>query len=332
LITTTDYPHLSEDNKDKTKPVIFGIVNGIKVMCINSNEVTPTNYEFLICDDEFFDSNYYIIDIYTIRVNRGETNEKIVTSYTRSGNILSIPASTVVGTGTIADYLDNVNIDTVEMSVTNGVDIIKYLMLYYEGKSYITTFWDTTETTASRATARDTGIYIDKSDQKLIDILKIVCNDIDARFFQKWNGLYTIRLYDNDRDPAKQIYDSKWIGNPGIENTGSEYLSSVVIKYGHDWDKNIYKYQYEYTGALKESAHNTYKKYKNDSFETNLINSDAAEEKALTIMQQSYQIGDIVTRPMIANDGTTDYSSTLEITDFIIAQPKNDRQTRSTVI
>ena len=103
------------------------------------------------------------------------------------------------------------------MSIANGVDIIKYLMLYYEGKPYITTFWDTTETTAARATARDTGIFIDQSDKKLIDILKTVCSDIDARFFQKWNGLYTVRLYDNDRTPVKQIYDSKWINKPSIQ-------------------------------------------------------------------------------------------------------------------
>lgn len=322
LLTTTEYPYLDSALTNKPKPVIFGVVYGIKVMCINTNEVTPTNYEFLICDDEFFDDDYYITDIYTVRVNRGETNEKVVTSYTHSGNILSIPASTVVGTSTIKEYLDNVTIDAVEMSIINGVDIIKYLMLYYEGKPYISTFWDTTETTAARATARDTGIFIDQSDKKLIDILKTVCSDIDARFFCKWNGLYTVRLYDNDRTPIKQIYDSKWVNKPSIQNNSSEYLSSVVIKYGHDWDKDVYNYQYEYTGVLKESAHNTYKKYKNDSFETNLINMDSAEEKALTIMQQSYKIGDIVNRTMTANDGTTDYASTLEITDFIIAQPK----------
>ena len=170
--------------------------------------------------------------------------------------------------------------------------------------------------------SRDTGIFIDQSDKKLIDILKIICNDIDGRFFCKWNGLYTIRLYDNDRTPLGQIYDSKWVNKPSIQNNSSEYLSSVVIKYGHDWDKDVYNYQYEYTGALKESAHNTYKKYKNDSFETNLIDSASAAGKALDIMQQSYKIGDIVNRTMTANDGTTDYASTLEITDFIIAQPK----------
>ena len=129
-------------------------------------------------------------------------------------------------------------------------------------------------------------------------------------------------IYFRRREPLGQIYDSKWVNKPSIQNNSSEYLSSVVIKYGHDWDKDVYNYQYEYTGALKESAHNTYKKYKNDSFETNLIDSTSAAGKALDIMQQSYKIGDIVNRTMTANDGTTDYASTLEITDFIIAQPK----------
>lgn len=323
LITTTDYPHLSEDNKDKTKPVIFGTVYWIPAICLNAKETSPSSYQFLICDDEFIDGSYYISSVGNIIANRGGDNETDITSSCPIvKNIIYIDPATVIGDGTILDYVDDITIEYVTMSISNGVVILRGLLRCYEGKPYISTFWDTTETTLAATTAGDTGLYVDSSTKKLIDILKDVCSDIGARFFCKWDGRYTIRLYDNDRAPVKYIYDSRWIGDPSVENTGSEFLSSVVIKYGHDISEDKYLYRYEYTGTLKNLAHLTYKRYKNEEFETNLITETDAAAKALTIMQQSYNVGDIVKRSIIADDGITDYATELEITDFIYGLPK----------
>jgi len=327
----TDFVNLDDDDVGKTIPVIFGSVLNVPLICVNKKEITPTNYKFLVCDDEFFSGAYYIDTISNVYVNYKDKDETYIahaiSGWSGSGNIIYIPASTVVGTGTIADNLDNVTCD-VAMNDSNGVNLVKYLIWFYEGKPFISTFWDTTETDIAKNTSYDTGIYISEGSKKLVDIIKEICNDIDGRFFSKWDGRYTIRLYDSARTPALQIYDSKWKGDPEISNNGSEYLSSCIIRYGKENDKDDYVFQYEEI-RLKESAHNTYKKYKVETFETNLIDATDAASKGYNIMSQSYSVGDIVSRSVVLDDGETNFGDSLDLGDFIIGLPKKRITNRS---
>lgn len=313
-LNKTDYPYLSDSNVDAAKPVIFGACFNVPVICLNEEETT-VNYNFLLCDDEFFDSDYYISSIANVYCNG-----IAVSTYTRSGNILTIAGNYDLGDDTVADNLDSVVCD-ITMTIINGVDIIKYLMKYYDGKPYVESFWNIFEVDSAQLLSLNTGIYVDDSSEKLADIISDVCNDISARFFVNWNGKYTIRLYDNDRLSAAQINDSLWLGTPSIKNNGSEYLTSCVIKYQKQIDDDDYAAQYEET-TYKETAYNTYKKYNVETYETNLPDLASATEKGQNIMVQSYSIGDIVTRPMIMDDGTNNFGDILDLGDFIVANPE----------
>ena len=198
------------------------------------------------------------------------------------------------------------------MPIVNGVSIIKDLMKNYDGKTFISSFWDTAETTAAETYCRNTSIYID-DDAALSKCIESICFDCDLRFFTHDNGLYTVRLYDAARTPVMTIRTDDYLTAPEIQNSGSEYLTSCIIKYRKSLDNDKYR-TYEET-SYAAAAYAIYKKYKSKTFETGLYELTAAQEKATTLMDYQANVRDIITRVL-----PWDYA-TIEITDFVTASP-----------
>jgi len=303
LLQIADYPYLSDGNIDKPKPVAYGTVKNAKAICLNEEESAPTNRTFLICDTEFNNVSS-LTTIYVDGVSTGITGTTDLTAGTFTMTTVSV-----------ADNEDNITIDFVATSFDNGVEIIKYLMLNYDGKTFLASFWDLTEVNAAVLLARDTSLYIDSGSKKLRDGLQSVASDIDARFFVKNDGVYTIRIFNEDRTPnTKRIENDEYENDPKIVNNGSEYLSSVIIEYNHDLENDKYL-TYENTG-FKQEVFDTYKKYKVETFTTNLINLADATDKSNTIMNISKSVKDEISRSVFwSNFG-------IEPSDFIEASPE----------
>jgi hypothetical protein len=299
LLSTLDYPFLNDNNNDQAKPVAYGKILNAPSYCLNEEETSPSEYTFLFADT----SNNFVGSIQEVRVN----------------GVAKTPASTnlILGTfnltsGDVGGDFDEVKIDFT-VDIKNGVEILKDLMLNYDTKPFLDSFFDVDEMNLAASSARDTSLYIDDSSVKLSDAIESVANDCDIRFFVKDNGLYTARLYDENRNPDYTILKDDWIDDPAIVNNGSQYLTSVRIGYNHNIDEDTRVY-YENVD-FRDVAFDRYKQYKTETFDTELTTLADAIDKSETIMELSSEIDDIIER-------TTNWSYVnIEPTDFIIANP-----------
>lgn len=297
LLNKTTYPYLSDDNVDKPKPIKYGKQINSPCICLNETQTGTSTFTFLLCDTEF-NAVSSITQVYVDGVATATASQNLA-------------AGTFTLTMTAETNQALVTADFVAGSITNGVDIIKDLMYRYDDKNYTSTFWDITETNLAQTTARATSVSVD-DDKKLQDVIQQVCVDIDGIFFFKDTGVYTVRLYDANRAISKIIKQDEWLDEPQIENNGSEFLSSVIIKYNHNIDDDTYE-QYENVN-YKETVFDTYKTYKTTTIETNLTSLADAQAKSESIMSISKLVGDIVSR-------TIHYTTDIEIMDFIVAAP-----------
>jgi len=299
LLNDTDYPNLSDSNNDVAKPVAYGVITNAPSYCLNEEEGGSPDRVFIFVDTE----NNPVGSIEEVRVD----------------GVVKTPTETdlLAGTFTLSNGDTGGNYDDVKIDFTvdtvNGINILKDLMLNYDNKPFLDSFFDTTEVDAAETDCRDTSLYIDESSQKLKDAIESVCNDCDIRFFVKDNGLYTARLYDEDRTPDHTIKKDDWINDASIANNGNQFLTSCRIGYKHDIDED--KRLYYENVDFKESTFATYKSYNTDPFDTELTTLADAIDKSETIMNISSNISDIVER-------TTNWNySTIEPTDFVIAAP-----------
>ena len=271
LLTLTDYPYLNESNIDTPKPVAYGDIYGAECICLNEEETAAT-YTFLLCDTEF--NNVYSLNKVLVE---GVDQTANATLNASAGTFTLATAYYDPGDEVIADFTVNIK---------NGVDIIKDLIANYDDKPYLSSFWDLTETAIAQALSRNTSLYID-DDTKLSECIESICFDIDGLFFSKDNGLYTIRIYDEDREPVKTIKSDEWVNIPDVENEGSQYLTSAIIKYKKNLTDDTYL-QIE-NRDYESAAFDTYKRYKVETFETMLTTESDANLKAQTILD--YKIG-----------------------------------------
>ena len=301
---TTDYPDLADGNVDKMIPIAYGSIKNAPAFCVNEDEEgSPATYTFKFCDTEF-----NVATALTYVFIEGERLD--------SGDINSIDLATGTFTLTSAvlnDRFGDVTCDFTGANITNGVDIIKDLMLNYANTTYISALWDTTETAIAQSDSRSTSLYI-KDQIKLNKAIEQVCIDIDALFFAKDSGLYSIRIYDADRVPVKTIYKDEWMDEPQIDNNSDEFLTSCIIKYNKDQTEDEY-YTYEETAYI-DDAYAIYKSKQSKTIETGLTTEAAAILKAQTIMDRSKLVQDVVKRSVKFQH----YD--LEIMDFIICDPR----------
>ena len=301
-LTLEDWPDLKDSNVNNVKPVAYGPIFNAECICLNEEDASAADRIFLICDTEY--NPVYSLD--TIYVNGVET------AITGSADLAA--GTFTMTKASVFDNFDEVSADFVATRNYSGVDIIKDLMLNYDDRPYISSLWDTAE--IDSITSRDSSLYVDKGEFKLAKAIESVCIDIDGRFFAKNNGLYTIRLYDEDRTPNdKEIYNYEWGENLSIQNNGSQFLSSVIVEYQKDMKNDGYLI-YENT-VYENEVFNRYKKKKVGNYKTGLPTLADAQEKSETIMNISKNVQDVVSRSTFWNNFG------IEPTDFVICSPSN---------
>lgn len=300
--TVASYPNIGESNVNKFKPIAYGDIRNAECICLNELESpTPATYTFHFMDTEFYSAT----SLTAVRVD----GVAATPTPTLSAGTFTLTAAAVGGkfSDVVADFR-GVDID-------NGVEIIKDLMINYADVSYISSNYDLTEVAAAStiAGARNDSFYTSKQ-IALNKGLEQICVDIDGLFFAKNNGLYTIRIYDEDRTPVKTIKKDDWISDPEIENNTDEFLSSVIINYSKNQKSDTYLsfVNTDYEQAVIDLYHSSQSK----TINTGLSDSASAEAKSEVIMASSKEIKDIVSRSV--NFSFYD----LEIMDFVIADPK----------
>lgn len=299
-ITTAEYPNVDDSEVDKVKPVAYGTVYNRPAIRLDARG-GQASYPYLVCDTTYNDITG------PVTWYNPEKNTSGTTTATK-GVITLTAAQSQDTDGNLTDIFVSFS-----CGPSNGVDIIKNLMLNYDGKTYIASFWDTAEVNASQALAWNTSLYID-DDTELAKCIESVCADCNLRFFAHDDGRYTIRVYDETRAQTKTIHTDDWIDDPAIANNGSEYLTSCAIQYKYDGHTEKYS---TYTDTTREAeAYDVYKKYKSKTFETGLYELTAAQSKGAVIMEFSSNVRDVITRSL-PWAGYYD----LEIGDFVFASP-----------
>ena len=301
LLNQTDWPYLKDKYVGKPKPVAYGYIYNAKCYCMNGDESSPSYYTFLMCDT-YFNSVHSISAAYI--------DDEAVSIYD-----YDLSAGTFRLTFAIADgNLTKVTADF-RVNIHNGVDILKDLILNYDNKPYLASFWDLTETDIARGLARNTSVYVNNK-KKLKDVIKDVAEDIQGLFFAHDDGTYTVRIFDEDRTPAKTIYKDEWIPQdtePEIEDYADEFMTSCVVQYRKD-QKNREFREYENTDD-EQTAFDTYKNYKTETFETGLTTLADAQAYSEEILQYRTSVPVVVEREVKFNH----YD--LEIMDFLICDP-----------
>ena len=296
-----DWPDISEGNINEVKPVAYGQIFNAECICLNEEDTSAADRIFLICDTEF-NSVQSLDKIYVDGVETAITGAADLADGTFTMTKVSV-----------FDNFGEISADFVSSTFETGINIILNLMLNYDNKPFIDSLWDTTEVNA--AVSRDSSLYIDKGNTKLSKAIEEVCVDIDARFFMKNGGLYTIRIYDEDRTPnTREIENIEWMGNPSIDNNGSQFLSSVIISYAKDQKEDKYL-TYE-NDDYKDDVFDRYKKLKVGQYNTMLPTLSDAMDKSETIMNISKNVQDVVERDANWNN----YG--IEASDFIIGSPE----------
>jgi hypothetical protein len=299
--TKSAYTYLSDDDVDKYKPVAYGAVYDCPCVCLNGAQTTSV-YTF-----HFMDTSIYNATALTTVYIDG-----VAVSPTPSP---SLSAGTFTLTSSQVDETTRfkVTADFTGANIVNGVEIIKDIMTNYVELDYIADNYDLTEMAAAVTASRDTSFYASK-EIKVNKALEQICVDIDALFFVKDNGRYTVRIYDSNRASSATILKDDWTNQPEIENNTDEFLSSVTIKYHHKQDSNTYR---TYVNTVYEQ--DVYDMYKSKQGEkeiaTNLTSLADAQAKSETIMAASKQIYDIVKRSV----NFSFYE--LEIMDFVTCDP-----------
>lgn len=292
----SSFPTMTDDGF--FKPIAYGDIRSGNCYCLNE---TPSggNHTFLFMDTEFN--------------NATSISEVRVDGVAKATVSVDLAAGTfVLSSANVGTNFGSVVADFTGANIKNGVDIIKDLMKNYANVDYLSVNYDLTETAAAQLIARDTCVYV-KSQEKLNKTIEQICVDIDALFFAHDDGTLTVRVYDYDRVPVKQIYEDEWIGEPDTEGNEDEFLSSVIIKYNRNRADDKY-IEYNETSYIDEVFDN-YKSAQSKEIVTNLTTEADAILKAQTVMESSKLVEDIVKR-------TTHFGNRdLEIMDFIICDP-----------
>ena len=299
-LTTAIYPYLSDSNVDRVIPLAYGSVNNAPCACLNENQGGAT-FTFMVADTEY----NALTSIGVVKV---------------AGVVKSVNSSdTAAGTFVLSSANVDGNFGEVTCSfvapISNGVEIIKDIMSNYAYTDYIDEYYDLVETAAAvtECNNRSAAVYV-KEESDVKKIIEQICVDIDGLFFQKDNGLWTVRTYNPLRTPVTQIYFDEIIKGRSIEGNEDQFLSSVVVKYNKNHGTDSWS-QYENTN-YENVVFQEYKTLQTKTFETGLTNEASAILKSNSIMEFSQYIEDIVkiTVPF--------KFYTLEIMDFVICDPR----------
>ncbi len=314
--TQDEFPHLNDDDVGKYKPVVFGSVFYMPVVCINKDESSPTYRTFKFLDTEFSiaDSiNSSGKNTTTIAYIKNDEDNNIFDTVTIDS------VNLVAGTFNIDSDLIKTDPDEEVKDVfftgfgfsdtDESISMLESLIDQYSSIAYNSTFFNITEINSEITAPRDVGYYV-KKPETIKSIIGKIMDAEDALFYDQNDGKFSIKQYDVDRASTKTLKSYNWKSEPSFAS--SIFLTSTTVSGKKHLARNDFlisntNTDYETEGLQK------YKKYESKGFETILTTDSDIDDKAENVMVQAKDKVKIVKR-------TCDMSAyDIDLMDFITA-------------
>jgi len=286
VFNTTTYPDLKAKNADKPIPLGYGTILNALVICTNEDGSTP--WSFKICDT----TNHPIKSIDAVYVEGGTARTLVSVS---SSDLSTATFTLTAGTYTAGS--DTVTVDykgytTGGTLISNGVDIIRDILVNYFSKPYTNTFFNTTAWGSARTIAADIGIHIDEPKEGW-EIIEDISYSLGGNFIVQDDGLFTFRSYDSGRGVDQTIKYWELLQDLAVAYDTDEVLTSCRIGYNKDWAENTYTHLLYNTS--ESIIADKFKTYRERTFDTLLTASGSATTFAENIMAISDDVRPILT-------------------------------------
>jgi len=207
--------------------------------------------------------------------------------FDKDGATVSVTGGDIAdGEFTATDRDDDLFVSFSVNSITNGLDIISFVLEKYENIEFNSFNYDVTEWNAEKIDVKDSSIFAAKGKLKTsVQIIEQICIDNNGVFDVLSDGRFTFRRYDPDRVAAAEIFLDETMSDPKIDYPTKEYLSSVKINHSLNIQNNTYQV---YTNLFFQAeVYGRYRQYQEKSFNTALSNIEDASEVSETIMDLS---------------------------------------------
>jgi hypothetical protein len=280
------YPNIKDRNANKPIPIAYGPIVNAPVMCTNEAEGAPANYAFKICD-----TTYHSIKAQN-PVVKVDGVEKAEANFSPDNATFTLAlADYSPGKKVTVDFLgydDSILKDGSGDLIQNGLDEITDAFKNYLDITYNADTYDTVEWVAARANVKNSAIWIDKKKTLAACIIEKVCLSNLGYFLVKNDGKYTFRIPDETADAVIKIEQDEQIEDPSCAYPTEEYLSRLVIKYNQDQAEDEYEELPDISG--EEDTFKIFGIYREQEFETALIDSGDAQDLASRILAYCQQV------------------------------------------
>ena len=170
---------------------------------------------------------------------------------------------------------------------TNALDAIYAVISTMGTITYNDTYFNTTEWTAARASCGTVTINMesDKTAEP-IKLIEDICASIFGLFITQPDGRYTFKLIDTTASATTTIARADILSDPlQVQYNPSEVLSSARVSYARIPDKTSKEYKTWLTDtSIEEDVFDKYKIYRQQDFDTYLVDSTGAQAFATRIL------------------------------------------------
>ncbi|GAG11412.1 unnamed protein product, partial [marine sediment metagenome] len=257
---STTYTDIASKKIGNGIPIGYGIIQGAMAVCVNDEEVAPSEYNFVFVDT----SLHEIESINQVYVNGEEVSHS--NGSTANGTFDISTSDYKKNNKVTVDYNGYIDGDT--NLIENPMDIIADLLLIYDGKAFIDDYFDTTTWDSVKIGLADTALSIAKP-IVLIKAIIMLTRSFFGTFKLNGEGKFTMLILDLTAEVSKLIGNHELLQLAKKKNDDESYMSSVSVGYNQEWEsKESPKY---INTDDEEILTGRYRNYEQKDFMTTLI-------------------------------------------------------------
>ena len=181
----------------------------------------------------------------------------------------------------------------------NALTSIKNILVDNFTVEYNTTFFDTTAWAVASALAPNITINMQDT-EPAINMIEQICTTVFGTFEVTPTGKFSFTMIDNTATASTTIQDYDIMNRHSLTYDPSEAISSVKIGYNRDWVTSGDQYTYITNTTGEDAFFNKYKTYKQQTFDTLLIDYFSAYATGLKILNYHGDVhaAEIIETPM----------------------------------
>lgn len=183
-----------------------------------------------------------------------------------------------------SQFKRSINYSTTE---TNALDVIVDILETYYSVQYGSTFFNTTEWDVAQALAPDITITMDTDEtETVINIIENICKAVFGFFLVQADGRFSFKIIDITATSETTIQSTDIFNRHRIAYDPTEVVSSVRIGYA----ETASGYSYLTDTDRESDVFGQYRVYNQQTFETYLPTSAAAQTLATSIMDYTDEV------------------------------------------